>query len=295
MAPRKPTVKLVLQTLKGDGSGAGVSVHKRWLGCARQAYYYAKAASGDSECRRLEKASHTTALLTGTIVHALLEMYYGRRRDKALVMDVRAVSFMDDVGDPIDVTAEARLEAETLFRAYRVEFPPTELGEVVAVERLLKMDTLASAFGCTLPITAKVDLAVRLSKADVKRLMTTRAIKTHPGLWLVDHKTDTMKREWYREAFMNEVQFYAYMLIWEAVTGKRPEGLIVNVIGKTKKHPTFESLVVPYPTYSQQLATEVFFQSAQAAMKTRGMLPRPNITHCFAQRPCPFLSICTRY
>lgn len=290
-------MRVVLDTLQGGGSGRGVSYWKRWMGCERQALFYETAGRF--------KGKVSKALVIGTIVHAMLELYYKlamlKGPAKPLALKTTAIRFVDDAGDPADIADEARIEADRLFRAYRVQFPPTELGRVVGVEEQVEGSRVEHAVGVS-PYTAKPDLIVQLTKVDCKRLWKTRRIKVWPGYWLVDHKTEgepsaeQLLAGWAPdEAFADSIQFTAYMLAYQAKYPRRAvEGLLVNVIPKSKR-PEFRTLVVPWPSMKKIAVLRTFLDHASSRQHRAlrlGHAPA-NITYCFAyNQPCPFRGRC---
>ena len=92
--------------------------------------------------------------------------------------------------------------------------------------------------------------------------------------------------------FMNEVQFTAYQLGWQAVNPKKElKGLLVNIIVKSKR-PEFRTLVVPYPSAKREAVLINFLFQAQ--QRRNAFLHKANITQCFNFEPCPFLRTCNR-
>lgn len=281
-------MRAILQTIAGSGSGYGISYWSNWMRCEKAAFFAETAVRGPTT---------KPALVTGTVAHGFLELYYKlamKNAKRALTLDTMAVSFVDDAGDPCDFAEAARLEGERIFRAYRRIYPPDELGEIVAVEQKYEGKDVQRAVQCN-PFTFKPDVEVYEDARNAKRLFKTRRIQVSKGYYLVDHKTDG-GREWADQMFMNSVQFTAYMVGWQARYPKRElMGLLVNVLPKTK-NPEFRTLVVPYPTQKQQQVLFDFLEQAQER-RNRALLtkqPLPNITHCFGFEPCSFINSCSR-
>lgn len=286
-----PKVRIILQSVSGGSSGFGISFWKSWLGCQERAARMEREYRERLRTKTPPPLSTNPALLTGTIVHALLEYYYSPPKERALKLDTTAISYMDDVGDPLDVAAESRLDAEAIFRAYRVEFPPDELGKVVAVEKFVGGEEVECALECA-PFTCKIDLIVRIDKRAAHRLRRTRQIDIEPGLWLVDHKTDSFRNPLYESYYTDEVQFTAYMLAWYAKTGTAPKGMLVNILGKQSR-PRFETIVIPFPSPDKQAVLASFLRLAQQRREEYDGR-QCNVTLCYYPNPCPFRLQCRR-
>ena len=279
-------VRAVLQTINSSGSGFGVSYWSRWMGCPAKAHY--------AETSNI-KGKPKKALVLGSVAHGLLELYYKlamKSVNRALALNTTAVSFVDDAGDPADVKEDARLEGERIFRAYRLTYPPDEFGTILAVERLYK--DVGKAVICK-PFSFKPDMELNLSKAEAKSLFKSRRIKVDKGYWLVDHKTDG-GFPWSDQAFMDAVQFAAYCMEWQEFFPDRElNGLLVNVLPKTK-NPEFRTLVYPYPSKKKQEIAKNFLAQAQerrAGAYASGVA-KANIAHCYTYGPCDYLPICDR-
>lgn len=286
-------MKAILQTLSGGGSGYGISFWESWMGCEAKAYFQEKARGQKTKAKLPVKK----ALVTGTVTHGFMELYYKlamKNIRRALQLNTVAVSFVDDAGDPLDVDEEAKLEGERIFRAYRMQYPPEELGEIVEVEQRYEGKDIEEAVDCS-PFTFKPDMVIKVDKFQAKLLFATRRIKIEPGYWLVDHKTDG-GREWADQMFMDRVQFTAYMIAWQARYPRRSvKGLLVNVLPKTKV-PEFRTVVVPYPNAKRADIMHNFLWQAQQRRKLafERSLAKANISHCYAYGPCDFISTCDR-
>jgi hypothetical protein len=289
-------MKAVLQTIGGGGSGYGISFWKMWMVCVMRAHLAELAMVEARKRKEPIKMPAKKALVTGTVAHGFLELYYKlamKNALKALKLNTLAVSFVDDAGDPLDVAEDGRLEGERIFRAYRSVYPPDELGEIVEVEKRYEGPVIEKAVGIS-PFTFKPDMAICLDTSDTKRLVKTRRIKIAQGYWLVDHKTSG-EREWTDRMFMDEVQFIAYCVAWQALYPKRElNGLLVNVLPKTKR-PEFRTLVVPFPSPKRQ---QVLFNFLRQAQEKRAFAEeqflKANITQCYNPEPCAFLGVCDR-
>src|SRR6185369_4991986 len=270
----KPVGEPILQTIHTGGSGTGISYYKRWLGCCNSAWL--------SEQPDIEQPKKS-ALEIGTIAHAFLKMYH-KREEKDF--NPEAVAFIDTNGDPYLIDTTARVEAERLFRAYRGEFKPTEFGKIVAVEQPLPPpnDATMAAKICDAvgvePFTFQADLVAKISEADCERLRTTRALDLPgPGYYLVDHKTESRHDSNVVDKWMNELQFVAYPVGWNAVYPKtQVRGTIVNIIFKTKV-VDFMLFFVPTPN-----AHRVRVLQSQLALAVHNMTEhtrQTNTKHCW--------------
>lgn len=293
-------MKKILQTVSSGGSGFGISFWKNWLGCQAKAMQLEELAAEARAKKTPAKLTEDKALLIGTIVHSYLELYYSLPGQRALKLNTTAVEFMDDTGNKLDVVADARLEAERIFRIYRARFPPNELGKVISVEEQLEGDAIDQAVHCR-PFTSKPDLVVKIGQADIKRLKKTRRIDLKdlgPGYYAVDHKTGG-DGEYADEAYTNETQFTSQLLGLQAKYPRRAfKGLLVNVLPKDKR-PDFRTVVVPFPSSAKQQVLFSMLALAQRrryeAYKADGRFAYPNVTHCFDYRKrCAFYDQCPR-
>lgn len=272
----------ILQTIKSGGSGTGLSMYKKWLDCPEKAYLDEQAVAEGWE------RPTAFALDVGIITHAFLELYYSR---KDAPFDASSVEFVNDSGDGFDIEEKARITAEKLFRAYRVLFPVDELGEVVAVEKLLpepiedvgesnhsaQKAKIEEAVGIS-PYTMKTDLVVKLSTRDCAKIKITRNIDVSPGTYLVDHKTDGRHDANIIDKYLLEPQFTAYFLAWRAAYPRvKLNGVLINILFKTAT-PDFLTLVVPPPDDGAIRRLHTMLSNA-AFMMTNA--PRmKNITRC---------------
>lgn len=288
-AARRP--KPIYQTLRSRGSGTGITYWGKWADCPERAYLDEQAAD-----RNEPTSMESEATRTGTIVHAFLELYY--RRGAGLPFEVGAVRFQSERGDPFDVEEEARIEAERIFRAYRVNFPANEIGKIIAIERLVPdvgdiamKERVEKAVGIS-PYTMKPDLVIKLTKKDCERLKRTRNVDLKPGLYLVDHKTDNAR--WGIDRYLNSHQFTAYFLAWEAAFGVKLQGVLVNICYTTKQ-ADFLTIFVPPPS---QVAIKSLHHQLASIVFLREHMPRwKNTNRCFFPKPCLFHTnkLCRKY
>lgn len=291
-------MKAILQTLYGGGSGFGISFWKNWMGCEKKALYLERISEAVRNGERAPSLPPKKALITGTVAHGFLELYYRlavKNAKKALQLNTVAISFVDDAGDPLDVAEDARLQGERLFRAYRAVYPPDEIGEIVEVESLYKGKVVESAVQCS-PFTFKPDLVIHLDKAACKRLKKTRYLNDLlPGYYIVDHKTAT-ENEFTDAMFKDEVQFSAYNLGWQWSHPKKElKGTLVNILGKGKR-PEFRTIFIEFPNPGKVDTLHTFLSIAQERrQRALATYPYPNITHCYDYRQqCQFRDICNR-
>ncbi len=216
----------------------------------------------------------------GSCGHALLGHYYNRGKKSkkaALAMDTSVIEWTD----PGDVYSEEyRLsvlgEADRCFRAYRLEYPPDDLGKVRNVEKDYRVENF---LGLGIPFTFRPDLETG----------------THPTYTLVDHKFYAFATSEDQLVIRDDLRYPAYQMGFEAFTGIPPE-LVVNVIYKTKP-VSFLRVTLKYP--NKRIQTQVFSHLKicrdlrQHALTER---PQTNINHCrrWGQKPCIFIQLCER-
>jgi len=273
-------MKPLLHTLPTGGSGHGFSYWASWMGCALQAELKAARAA-------VQKYDANSGRTVGSILHALLELYY--TRGKQHPFDACAVKYTQDSGDVADVDDNARIEAERLFRAYRMRFPPDELGKVLHAEvTVADSPAMDEAVGVS-PFTIKPDLVVSLTGLQAKRLRATRGISIKSGRYIVDHKTDAAKWKIMYPRYFHDLRFTAYMVGWNAARPAcKVDGLIVNSLVKTTA-VNFVTIVIPLPGRTETEALHRFMLDAQRIQAQS--LHEPNATRCFDYNEvCPFLA-----
>lgn len=277
----------ILQSLQGTGTPAGISgIRELANGCAKK--YWLNKDSEDTD------SLGSGALQIGTIAHALLARYYDSQDQRWAASAIKYTS--TSTVDP-----ECRREAERIFKAYRIRFPPNELGKVVGVEYSLpekvnsewnfetvQARTVGEAVGIY-PYSCQIDLAVDIKAKDVKRLRATRKLHlTKPGLYLVDHKTASSYGNAAMEKYIHDVQFTAYMMAWNAAyPEKQCKGMLVNVLIKTKE-PRFETILVPPPNKKSKAIVRKIANRASIYIKNNYQAPNPD--RCFDWgRSCKYL------
>lgn len=281
-------MKTTLHTTLGTGSGTGFSYYNQWAsGCN-------KKAALDTKAREERTGTgDIPAFGIGRILHALLELHY--KRGKGAPFDVGAVKYSDTVDE------EERVEAERLFRWYRMHYAPDELGKVLEIEEGYPRNkkeaaAIEEAVGIS-PFTFKPDLVVRLGKKEFNRLKLAMPELPGPGKYLVDHKSEGMWDQGALDRHMGKLQFTAYMLGYNAANPKDPcLGLIDNIIMKYKQ-PEGKRIYIPLPDEAQVKALHAMWRYASNQMQTAYDWPNPNEYNCFPRgRICYWFSqgICNR-
>ena len=229
-------MKAIVQSLNEGGTKWGHSFWSEFLyGCAYRAMVKKERELTDGPT----VFSEHFHLNVGTIFHALLALYY---RVGTQTWETTAVK-LTTTGGLID--EDARLEAERIFRAYRLKFTPKELGKVIAVEHLLEGRDITE--DSKLPeYTARPDLVVSVTKRDADRVKITRWITIKPGYWLVDHKSAAAVTPELVEYYFNSLQMILYQRAWTARNAKKYplQGALISITTK-EKEPSFFTVVVP--------------------------------------------------
>lgn len=259
----------------GGGTSRGISYYKTVLKCARKAILDEKVRS-ETELVSLGSG----ALAVGSLFHAFMELHY---RDN--LSEFQGVEF---VGKSVD--EKAVIEALRLAYAYTDHFKGERLGKVIEVESEYPVDNYQAGIICGAvgiePYTFKLDMVVKLTKADCKRFEKTRDLVLEPGYYLWDHKTERGRSQTMVDRFMNSLQFTAYQIAWQAINPKlKLKGLLVNIIFKTKV-PGFFTLHVPYPRRSQVKVLDSFFQTVQRVLDDDWLKQAPNPEACFFPGLC---------
>jgi len=147
----------ILHSVREAGTPYGYSYYSGWATCGMRATLDAAAREegGDSS-----SASKATAI--GWMLHLLMEYYYSGQISQ---VGPFAVEFSQDSGVTID--DDYWNEAKRLFEAYRQNFAPDELGEVVSVEEKIgdpeddeEIGRIVGAEVGIYPYTCRTDLCV---------------------------------------------------------------------------------------------------------------------------------------
>jgi len=267
----KPTEpKPILQTVQTGGSGTGISYWRELaLGCARRAQL--RQEEDEQQNRHL-----SGSLGTGTILHALMAAYYSGKATSVVKIGFTEGTTYDE---------EARIEAERLFSAYRVEHKPDEFGEVIGVEVDISESPAVEVAVGIAPFTARLDLVVKMDAATCRRLSYLGQLQ--PGIYIVDHKTTAYMTAASYERYARDLQFIAYQVAYNAMCSPSTcKGLIVNVLTKTKT-PEVVRILVPPPTTVDRAILAVV--TNQARQKRTSNAPNPD--RCFDYNSvCPFLT-----
>lgn len=272
------------------GSGTGFHYWKGWLECPRKMQLLSTIPGSGSVSR---------ALLVGTYTHAFLEIYYSGGLDRR-GYDTRSVEFMQVSGEPWEPDEKARLEAERIFRGYRARFAPDGFGDVVGVERYLKVEGAENTNwlppGVTL--TGKIDLVVHMNKAQCERLKNERKLSLEPGYYIIDHKTAWGYNRDMITEYKHSLQFLTYGYLWNTCNpDMQVRGVLANILYKTTK-PTF-GLVFAWPNLDmenteRELILNNFYLQALIERAFAEDISVAKPLHC---KWCPFFNTedCRRY
>ncbi len=242
------------------GSGDGWSYWKSFLGCPR-AY-------------RLDQLTTTTSvpLRTGTLVHKLMEIYYGGSFDDYVL------EYQEGNTDP------AWTDALRLFSAYRTHFPSTELGEVLFNERRYMTED-KKRYGVP-RFSGQLDMGVRIDEAAAAILMTSRPQLGFltPGVYNVDFKTSGRGGMQWKKEQKGSSQYTGYAMLLEdnepelykEFQGTLVVGLIKHVDLVLKSFP---SIWIPPPGESEQKILHHALQDAGILKNLMGD-DRANPTMC---------------
>mgnify|MGYP001610614931 CR=1 FL=1 len=269
-------VKPILHSLNSGGSGFGMSYYGRWAqGCPKRATLDTAAAI------KYEPGSSddNDAFGLGRLLHAYLELHY--KRGVKGIFDTAAVKFSGSY-----VHDEHRVKAEAIFRAYRINHGPLELGAVLEVEKgypenKKQAQSIEEVVGVS-PYTFKPDMVIRSGRRDMARLQKVyRCILPKPGKYLVDHKSEGGEDASTLDRYLNRLQFTAYMLGYNAIHVDDPcLGLIVNVLKKTQGFGV-RRVYVPLPSPEHIKALHAFLRYCVTMMKTMGDWPVPSEYNCW--------------
>jgi hypothetical protein len=262
---------VILGARGGGGSGKGISYYQKLLGCIRRG----TLSSEDDEYEDTDDSA------VGKAGHALLEFYH---RDGGGV----ALPFQTTSADP------ALVEAVRLFAAYRERFSPTALGEVLGCELPFE----AAYEG--IPVTARMDMVVRLGLDDIAAIKDSRGVDLSdlgPGVYIVDHKFKKAHNSDMVLNFQTSPQSAHYQNMWNlAHPDDKTRGMLFNVIFryKTVSEKMFKLVTAPPPDASDIAFVEGIVRDGSRELKTKGPM-WANPVHCFDfHRTCPHFFYCDR-
>lgn len=264
MAVPMNSLQLVLPLPRSGSSGAGISYYTQIIRCPRKVVL-------DRELKEPDDRADGAAAV-GTMVHQLDELYYGGRSDNPLVIPISDVNW----GNSIE-------EAKRCWGAYIKRFPGRDWwGEVLAVEEqhpaepfegiAVEADLIAAAVGID-PFTIRIDRVIRVTEESAARIaLNTELGALKPGVYLYDRKTKGKADGDAALMHAHSLQFYAYMLVYNAINQHEPcLGLIVDEIVTTKE-PKFRQFLVTPPDEQQQQVVRSMLKNAKALEKSDAAL-----------------------
>jgi hypothetical protein len=231
-------------------------------------------------------------MATGTALHGLLRAYYGGKKE----IDTTNIVYCQTSGDRWPIPNKAAVNAARVFRHYRVKFPPTELGRVVAQEVLYVAKATSNGWKPrNMEVTAKIDMEIFLTEKACSRLGMTRRLLLEPGHYIVDHKYHGQDWLTTNDKHVLSLQFPIYCEMWRARHPRQTlQGVLVNMLidGNT---PKFRTLFLRPPDENgRRLVLESLMQ-AGIDLHNR----RYNAAACIDRyhQVCPHLSSgrCKRY
>ena len=281
-------MKPILNSIRLGGSGTGISHYSMVMTCARKAHL-----TKLHEEQRPERVTLDAAFM-GTLFHALMEMYYLHKTDDFAIE-------LDDTG-----ASQEMEEALRLFREYSKRFPadewdtmytehplpgiqgPTALspgtpwpGDVAAIKEALGID----------PFTIRIDLVCEVRKEHVDGIVETRGLDLKPGIYLVDHKTSSVRSGDQVLRYQNNIQMDAYMAVWNACDPNfQCEGMLVNNVYRYKRldAKAFETILVAPPSEDRVQQIKEWLMEAKRRVDAGDTTP--NLSACFnTYGACPHL------
>jgi len=278
-------MKPVLNSIKLGGSGTGISYYSSVMTCERKA-----ALTKQFEESRPERVT-LDAAYTGTLFHALMEMYYKHQTDDFAIE-------LDDTGDQQEME-----EAMRLFREYTKRFKADEW-ITMHTEHLLPdpaipghVNDILAVLGIA-PLTIRVDLVCEIRPEHVDGLVESRGIDLKPGIYLVDHKTSSVRSGDQVFRYQNNLQMDVYMAVWNACNPSfQCEGMLVNNIYRYKalNAKAFETILVAPPSEDRVQQLKEWLMEAKRRVDAN--TATPNLSACFTTwGACPHLisGNCTR-
>ena len=260
--------------IRPGGSPRGITTMLEFVnGCARKV-----ALNAASE----PEVSYSLPLLTGTLFHALLEVYYTKGYFEPEDVAWRGV----DLSHPNFGAAEEK--AFRTFRAYRLAYDEKELGTVLGAEVPFDIQDPA-VIG--VPYTGYIDLVVKLTKRDCKRITKTRRVDLDPGIYVVDHKTTGGVYANTEERHRTSVQLPAYSKAYEYTTGAKVRGALINLITTQRDPKKYTFALLPSAASNARLLAVTTRANALGwpEIPTDPTEAHANASRCFDYNSvCPF-------
>lgn len=197
--------------LKAHGwSGFG-----KFMSC-RKKYFYSYVDKADPI-----DSGDSSALEVGILVHAFLEIMYLKGDVEAL-----KIAILNQDCDVVNV-----LEAWRIYEAYCEEY---------VVDYLIPKRVECWVHSEAIPFIGRIDLVAEIADPPPG---------LRPGLYIVDHKTTSRFDSVAREAWYHDGEILGQQMCWDSLWGSKftppLQGSIINLIGKQKKKPKFERIVIP--------------------------------------------------
>ncbi len=215
---------------EGGGSGFGISHYgNKCPRAARLNKEFPSPSGFEAKC--------------GTVFHKLMELYYtGELNKMPLPMED-----MPNEEDPVQ-------EALRIFAVYRQYFAPSEW-DTLHAEYKLPLDNdpgCAGRIGGVVgiePFTARIDLVAKFSAQQAADFSRKNARDVSPGIYIVDHKLRFKRDSHALLKWGLNIQLVAYVMAYEAATGEKVQGYIINqpIAHKRLQRDSFERFVYPAP------------------------------------------------
>jgi hypothetical protein len=271
-------MKPVLNSITLGGSGSGISYWSSVMTCARKAHL-----NKGLEQDRPQRVT-LDAAFTGTLFHALMEMYYKHQTDDFAIE-------LDGTG-----ASQEMEEALRLFREYAKRFRPDEwitLGtEVLYPREGVQADVAAikQMLGIE-PLTIRIDMLVEVLPEHVDGLVESRGLDLKPGVYLVDHKTSERRGNDQVFRYQNNLQMDVYMAVWNACNPEQQcQGMLVNNVYRYKalNAKAFETILVAPPSEDRVQQLKEWLMAAEGKVRNGDITP--NLSACFnTYGACPHL------
>ncbi len=227
----------------------------------------------------LSEKNHSPGTGEGVILHAYADLYHSKAFDGLSTHNI----IFEDAHTIPDIALTA---ADNTWRQYVEKVPQDSLGEVLATELDLDHPSLIDLFG--VDITARLDLVTFISPEIASIHNETYNTDLYSGVYLVDHKFLSRTPTNMELKYLNSMQFLIYMLAYNHLNKTKVNGLIANVVIKTKELKIHRLVVPPPSDYDL-----VVVKSALAkwnAERAKEPTPNPLEDNCF-----PLYGVCPHF
>lgn len=214
----------------------------------------------------------------GSVFHALQELW----RTNPLLM--ASLPKADDF-DGVDEAIGAALMAFDRYRKQNYD-DAAYLGSVVGAEVPVEGQIAGQLR------TGRIDQVIDADQNQVDRWADYGILAAEPGIYLWDYKLLKAVSVDDATEYQHSMQALAYLHLYEAQTGIKPQGFVYELVSRAKK-PTISRLLVLVPNGHDNLAILESFVTLATKRRAEAAADPSKCDSQYGE--CPFISVCPRY